>query len=83
MVIDLAAGEIIRVGWPWVMLDNGSMGAIILLATVLINFAAVLHLLKRKLDGGTKATWAIAILLGWFFPFSVLGAAVYYIYGRK
>jgi hypothetical protein len=83
MAISLAAGEIIRVGWPWVTMVNSQMGAIILLATVLINFAAVLHLAKRKMDGGTKATWAIIILFGWFFPFSVLGSAIYYMYGRK
>jgi len=60
-----------------------SFGLIHLVALFLVLWAAVDILRTKKMEAGLRVGWLVAVLLGWFMPLSVLGAAAYAIWGRK
>ena len=58
-------------------------GLLSLLALFLVFWAAVDILKRPKMDVGARIGWLLVALVGYFLPFSVLGAIVYALSGRK
>ena len=61
----------------------GGFGLLSLVALFLVLWAVVDILRTKKMEAGLRIGWLAIVLLGWFMPLSVLGAAAYAIWGRK
>ena len=68
-------------GWPYSMM-SGFWGIGLLLWLVI--FWALIDVMQRKdLNDGKRIGWVLIVLMGGFFPFSIIGALLYLIFGKK
>ena len=67
--------------WPLTTFSGFWLFGLLLLVIV---FAALIDIMQRKdLDSGKRVGWVLIVIMGGFFSLSILGAIVYFVWGRR
>lgn len=68
-------------GWPSTAFAGFWIFGLLLLVII---FGALIDIMQRKdLDVGKRIGWILIVIMGGFFPLSIVGAIVYFIWGKR
>ncbi len=68
-------------GWPYSMMS--SFWLVGLLLWIVIFWTLVDIMQRKDLNDGKRIGWVIIVLMGGFFPLSIIGALLYLMFGKR